>query len=309
MPAKKTDYKAKFKGCYVATLTPFSERGAFDPGAIAAHTQWLIENGVSGLCPAGTTGEFLFLSHEEKTQVVSMTISAMLSVAVTAGRGLIPILAGVWSLHAIDAAELAHRAEGMGADGVFLPPPIYYPANDDTIFAFYETVKNRTKLPVFAYNIPQCAANEISLDCLERLFSAGIIAGIKDSSGKRERIKQLVKRFGAQYTVFAASDAFAAEGRALKADGFISALGNVVPGLFADLWDGKTELQADVDTLRNATKQIGSIPALKYLLKRQGFDFGKCRLPAVPLTDTQRGLLDSLPLNYSRSAEQKSETS
>ena len=307
MPAQKIDTKAKFKGCYVATLTPFSERGAFDPGAITAHTQWLIENGVSGLCPAGTTGEFLFLSHEEKTRVVSMTLSAVHSAATRTGSTLVPVLAGVWSLHAVDAAELAGRAEGMGADGVFLPPPIYYPASDDTIFAFYETVKNRTKLPVFAYNIPQCAANEISLNCLERLFTAGIIAGIKDSSGKRERVQQLVARFGAQYTVFAASDAFAAEGRALNADGFISALGNVVPGLFADLWAGNTDLQAEVDTIRNATKQIGSIPALKYLLKRQGFDFGTCRLPTVPLTDAQRGLLDSLPLNYSRSGEQKAE--
>ena len=151
--------------------------------------------------------------------------SARLSAAtVAAAGGRVPVIAGVWALTTGEMQRLARHAAETGADGVFLPPPIYYPADDAVIFAHYAAVHAVTPLPVFAYNIPQYAANEISFPCLDRLFAEGIIAGVKDSTGKTERVAELVKRYGAEYTVFAASDSFATEGRKLGADGFISAI-------------------------------------------------------------------------------------
>ena len=276
----------KFQGCYVATLTPFDASGKFDAGAAQSHAQWLVENGIEGLCPAGTTGEFLYLSHQEERELVSATVAA--------AQGRVPVIAGVWALTANETQDLARHAETAGANGVFLPPPIYYPASDDAIFAHYASVQKATALPVFAYNIPQHAANEISLDCLERLFTAGIIAGVKDSTGKAERVGKLVRRFGAEYTIFAASDGFAAEGRSLGADGFISAIGNAFPRLFAAIWNGETARQAEANQLRSALKQVGSISALKYLLTRQGFAFGASRLPFSDLTEAQREALNVL---------------
>ena len=96
--------------------------------------------------------------------------------------------------------------------------------------------------------------------------------------------------------VFAASDSFASEGRKLGADGFISAIANVAPSKFAALWAGDDSLQSEVDRLRGALKQVGSIPALKYLLGRCGFAFGEARLPGSTLTPTQKSALDALSL-------------
>lgn len=280
--------KTRFHGCYVATLTPFDMHDQLDEGAVKAHAQWLIENGIAGLCPTGTTGEFLYLSEEEKRQIVAATVAA--------ANGRIPVIAGIWALRPNEVAALAKDAEEAGADGVFLPPPIYYPANDDTVFAWYDAVHEATALPVFAYNIPQYAANEVSFACLERLYAAGVLAGAKDSTGKAERVGELVRRFGASSVVFAASDSFASEGRKLGADGFISAIANATPALFARLWRGEESLQAQVDTLRVALKKVGSIPALKYLLARQGFAFGESRLPHSALTAEQRHSLDALEI-------------
>ena len=277
-----------FKGCYVATLTPYNSSDAVDSGMVRAHAQWLVENGIAGLCPGGTTGEFLFLSDAERRQVVSATVEGV------AGR--VPVIAGVWAERSDAAADLARHAEATGAQGVFLPTPIYYPADDDVVFHWYENVHKATSLPLFAYNIPQYAANTVSIACLHRLFADGIIVGVKDSTGKTERVSDLVREFGAKGIVFAASDGFATEGLRLGADGFISAIGNATPRLFAKLWAGDETLQPHVDALRTTLKQMGSIAALKYLLKRQGFDFSHSRLPYSDLKDTHKSLLDAIEL-------------
>jgi dihydrodipicolinate synthase/N-acetylneuraminate lyase len=280
--------KERFRGCYVATLTPFDAADRLDVGVAAAHAQWLAENGAEGLCPAGTTGEFLYLTEAEKSQLIAATVQAV--------KGRIPVIAGVWGIRTAEMTRLAKGAEDAGAEGVFLPSPIYYPASDDAIFQHYAAVHAATSLPLFAYNIPQYAANEVSFACLERLFAEGIIAGAKDSTGKAERVGELVRRFGARGVVFAASDSFASEGRRLGADGFISAIANVAPAKFAALWAGDDSLQSEVDRLRAALKQVGSIPALKYLLGRCGFAFGAARLPGSTLTAAQQAALDALPL-------------
>jgi 4-hydroxy-tetrahydrodipicolinate synthase len=266
-----TEAKNRFSGCYAATLTPFDENDQVNTATVRRHTDWLIENGIAGLCPAGTTSEFLYLSQEEKIRVVAETAEA--------ASGRIPVLAGVWAWQMEERAALAQAAQKTGADGVFLPPPIYYPADEDAIFAWYATVRELCDLPVFAYNIPQYAANAISLDCLERLFAEDVIAGVKDSTGKTERVQALIEQFGSRGVVFAASDGFVTTGRELGADGFISAIANAAPALVSAVWNGDQTRQADIDRLRAALKAVGSIAGLKALLSAQGFAFGASRLP------------------------------
>ncbi len=275
--------KAKFRGCYVATLTPFDSGDRVDTGAIRAQVQWLIEAGVVGLCPAGTTGEFLYLSEEEKAQVIIATVEAT--------QGRIPVIAGIWALREAQTANLARIAEDAGVSAVFLPTPIYYPATQQALFQWYANVHNATNLPLFAYNIPQYAANEIGIDCLEKLLAEGIIVGAKDSSGKADRIAEQVRRFGQNGVVFAASDSFASEGRRLGADGFISAIANVTPNTFVRLWAGEEGLQGEVDALRSALKAVGSISALKHLLKQRGLSFGHSRIPGTGLPEGWNYLL------------------
>ncbi len=280
--------KQALQGCYVATLTPFQKDDTLDTGVAREHAHWLVENGAAGLCPAGTTGEFLFLSEAEKRAIVTA--------AMEGAGGRVPVLAGVWALQSEAARDLARHAEDSGAQGVFLPPPIYYPASDEAIYQWYAQIHKATSLPVFAYNIPQYAANMISVACLKRMLNDGIIAGVKDSMGKTERMTELVQEFGSHAVVFAASDGFAREGRQIGAHGFISAIANATPRLFAQLWAGEDHLQPQVDELRTTLKQMGSIPALKYLCGRQGFDMGHARLPFSDLTPEHRALLDAISL-------------
>lgn len=275
-----------FGGLYVATLTPFDASGRVDPAVIGRHVQFLVEGGVDGLSPCGTTGEFLYLTIGEKVRVIEGTIAG--------ASGRVPVMAGIWGLTAREISLLARAAESAGASAVFLQPPIYYPASDDAIVAHYSVARDACGLPVFAYNIPAYAANAISCDCLERLVTQGIVAGIKDSTGKADRMRDLVTRFGDRIIVMAASDSFATEGRTIGAQGFISALANIWPAAFARLWRGDVSLQPHVDSARAAVKQGGGIPALKYLAGRAGVPFGASRLPGLPMGPEHRRMLDEL---------------
>jgi 4-hydroxy-tetrahydrodipicolinate synthase len=272
-------------GLLTATLTPFDDSGRVDLGVVRDHSRFLVDAGVDGLCPAGTTGEFLYLTLSEKIRVVEQTVAA--------ATGRVPVVAGVWSLRQAEIDLLARAAEAAGASAVFLPPPIYYPATDDAIYAHYAAVRRATALPVFAYNIPAYAANAISIECLRRLAGDGVIAGIKDSSASPERMRALVAEFGDRLAVEAASDSFASEGRKIGAHGFISALANVWPAAFRRLWYGEESLQSAVDRVRSAVKHAGGIAALKHLAARRGFPFGTARLPYSLLTDSQKAALDA----------------
>lgn len=273
-----------FSGLYVATLTPFDDSNRLNVRVLRDHVRFLIAGGVDGLCPAGTTGEMLYLSVGEKVRLIEETIQS--------AGGKVRVVAGVWALMEKEILLLARAAQAAGADAVFLPPPIYYPANEDTIFRYYAAVKEAVDMPVFAYNIPTYAANAISLACLERLKGEGIIAGIKDSTGKAEQMTALVSQFGGRIAVEAASDSFALEARKIGADGFISALANIWPSAFSRLWDGDDSLQPAIDAARTAVKQAGGIPALKHLLTLRDFSFGESRLPFSALSADQKSALE-----------------
>ena len=282
-------------GMTVATLTPDDAAGRVDTGAARAHARWLTEAGIRTLAPVGTTGEALYLEAAEK--------QALIRAAVEGAGGEASVVAGIWALQPAEIRDLHLAAADAGADAVFLTTPIYYPATEDAVVAFYEFARASGPLPVYAYNIPQYAANEVSLTALERLAAAGVIAGVKDSTGKEERLRALLDQFRGRLKVFGASDGTALRTRQMGADGFISALANIYPRTFGRIWDSvrgdeaspeAVAAQEAVDRLRGAVKGYGGIAALKHLLSRRGFSFGETRLPFQELDSAARAELDRI---------------
>lgn len=280
-------------GMTVAMLTPYDQAGRVDPGAAREHAAWLVEAGIPSLAPAGTTGEVLYLDAAEKRLLTRA--------AVEGARGRAAVIAGIWALRLEEIRDLHLAAADAGADAVFLTTPIYYPAADEAVVEFYEYVHDSGPLPVYAYNIPQYAANEVSLEALERLAKAGAITGVKDSTGKEERLAALLERFTGRLSVFGASDSMALRARQMGADGFISALANIFPRTFLRIWEGveggvvapgAVAAQQAIDRLRGAVKGYGGIAALKHLLARRGHQFRGTRLPFQDLDELARAELD-----------------
>ncbi len=275
----------KNKGIFVANLTAFRQ-GQLDLDAMQAHGDFLVRAGVKGLCPAGTTGEFLYLRTEEKKELFSTLIDAF--------RGRAEIWCCPWDADPDAMASLCRLVSHKGATGVFLPPPIYYEFSEAEIIGFYEFVRRNCSLPVYCYNIPKYTNNEITLATLQTLMEKKVIAGIKDSSADEARIKEIIARFGDAMDILAGGDHFALKAKMLGAHGFISALGNVYPELFVQIWDSASaEAQEKLPPIRAAIKNYGGIPALKYLLSKRGHFFG-CRFPFHELEKAQKKELDRL---------------
>lgn len=271
------------KGIYVANLTAFRE-GKLDLDAVCSHSEFLIQAGAAGLCPAGTTGEFLYLTAEEKEALFSALIETF--------RGRCKILCCTWDANSEAMARLCRLVSDKGADGIFLPPPLYYEFTESEIIAFYDFARKNSDVPIYCYNIPKYTNNEITFSALDTLVARGVVAGIKDSSADEKRIGQIVSRFRDSLHILAGGDHFVLMAKSLGADGFISALANVYPDLFVQLWNAPSEqLQERISSIRKATKGYGGIPALKYLLSRRGFAFG-CRFPFQELDEQDRRRLD-----------------
>lgn len=273
----------RIEGMIVATLTPFDERGV-NTAELERHVAFLAAGGMPAVAPAGTTGEFLYLSEEERTEAVRASVRA------AAGR--LKVIAGIWALDVDGVGRLARAAERAGADAVFLTTPIYYPIRDEGVVEWYRAARRHTGLPLYAYNIPQYAVNGVSIAALRVLMDEGTVQGIKDSTGKPERVQELLDVCRDRIAVYGASDSFALRARRMGVDGFISALANIYPATFARIWDGDEAAQAAIDRVRSAVKGYGGIGGLKALLATRGFDFRGTRLPFGNLSPAEREELE-----------------
>jgi len=167
----------------VANLTPFTPGGALDEATLAAHARWLAASGATALAPAGTTGEFLYLSTAERRAAHRVVL------ANAGGARVIPC---VWDALPGRAAELARAAAAEGAAAVFLPPPLYHVVSEDDVLRWYAAVRDAVDIPVWAYHHPR-THNPLTPGLLGRLFREVGLEAVKDSSGDPERIRALAE--------------------------------------------------------------------------------------------------------------------
>ena len=136
-----------FRGSYTVTITPFTEDGsAIDIEAWKGFLDWQLEVGVPGIIVLGTTGEFLAVSDDERTQLVETAVEHV------AGR--IPVLVGTMNAHTPNAVRYSREAEALGADGLMILPPYYYTPTEDEIFGYYRAICDAVSLPIMLYNNP-----------------------------------------------------------------------------------------------------------------------------------------------------------
>jgi 4-hydroxy-tetrahydrodipicolinate synthase len=104
-----------FRGTYTVMVTPFDARGEVDVGTLIRFVNWQISEGIHGLIPLGSTGEFLSLSDAEHETVTATVIQA--------SRGRVPVLIGTGAEDTREVVRLSCRAEALGADGVMIIRP------------------------------------------------------------------------------------------------------------------------------------------------------------------------------------------
>ncbi len=216
-----------FKGSMPALVTPFTADGGVDEKAFAAHVEWQIAEGSSGLVPVGTTGESPTLSHAEHKRVVELCIE------VAAKR--VPVIAGAGSNNTREAIELASHAEAAGADALLVVTPYYNKPTQKGLFAHFSAVAEAVSAPIIIYNIPGRSVVDMTPETMGALARAHKnIIGVKDATGKIERVSEQRIACGRDFVQLSGEDATALGFNAHGGTGCISVTANVAPRLCAE---------------------------------------------------------------------------
>lgn len=176
------------QGIFCPNMVPFDERGAVNENELRRVIDYLIERGISGLYPNGSTGEFVRLDYPERKRVIEIAVER----AKKAGRD-VPVLAGAYEAHIDLTVDTMNYYADLGCKAGAIIAPFYYKMSQDSVRAYFEELADRSKLPVVMYNIPQFA-NEISIPTIVSLCRHPNIIGIKDSQRDLPRYMNTINK-------------------------------------------------------------------------------------------------------------------
>lgn len=280
----------QFKGVFVALITPFKD-GKVDDVAYQSFINWLIDEGVHGIVPCGTTGESPTLSHDEHCHVVEL--------AVEAAAGRVPVMAGAGSNSTAEAIEFTQHAKKAGADAVLAVTPYYNKPTQAGMIAHFEAIANAVEIPNFLYNIPGRSVVDLKDESLAVLAKHQNIVGLKDATGDLARVSTLRHLVSDDFILFSGEDMTTVGFNAMGGRGVISATANVAPSQCAAVQNAclsgdyakAIQLHAPMVPLHDAMfVETNPIP-VKYAAHRLGKCGEEVRLPLTHATaETKTGL-------------------
>jgi 4-hydroxy-tetrahydrodipicolinate synthase len=273
-----------FHGVFPYLPSPIDAEGRVMDGVLAQLCEHLIDHGVHGLTPLGSTGEFAYLSWEQKRRVVEVTVEA------AAGR--VPVIAGVAATTTAEAVRQARAMQEIGADGILAVLEAYFPVPDAGVEAYFRAIAAAVRLPVVIYTNPQFQRADLSLAVLERLAEVDNIVALKDASTNTGRLLSLLNRVGGQLEVFSASSHIPAAVMLIGGKGWMAGPACVVPRASVELydlcragqWDEAMALQRRLWWINQAFAKYALAACIKGGLKLQGFPVGD-PLPPQPALD------------------------
>jgi len=282
-----------FSGSIPALVTPFRD-GVFDEKLFRGFVDWQIAEGSSALVPCGTTGESATMSIEEHNHVVKVCIEQ------AAGR--VPVIAGCGSNDTLVALEHMRAAQAAGADAALVVLPYYNRPNQDGLLLHYRYLAEHCDLPIVVYNVPARTTTDILPETLGQLASLPTIIGIKDASGKVERVAAQRLSCGPGFCQLSGNDDMALGFNAMGGSGCISVSANVAPRLCADFqlacregrWNDALALQDRLFPLHSALFSDASPGPVKYALARTYTGFQPdVRMPMTEPSAASRAAVDA----------------
>ncbi len=281
-------------------ITPFDENGRIDYPALAKMAVHLVDNGVHGLFPFGTTGEFYAVSDEEYVKALETVRDAVAGKTNRYGKP-IQLIAGCSHITTREVVRLIKLVEGVGGyDAVSVLTPMFVSQTQDELYAYYKTIADSTTMPVIMYNnlpktnvtITPATAARLAKDC-------GNIIGVKDSTGDMTNTGEylrLTREERDHFNVMMGRDTLIYAALHYGCSGAVASCANVAPRVVADIydkfmdgdWKGALEAQYRLAPLRIACG-MGTFPeVIKEGLVLQGIPVGKCLEPIAELRPDEK---------------------
>ena len=266
-------------GIMPALVTPFDKDGKIIEEGFKQVIDYTIKNGVTGIVPAGTTGEFVYLQNEEKKRLYKL--------AVEYADSRVPVVAGTGDSSTWATIELTKFAADVGCAAALVVSPYYLRPTDKGYYEHFETVARKADFPVILYNIPWCTLGTIPPNVVEDLAELDNIVGIKDSSGDMRYNVELVQRLKGKIPVLIGHDECFLSAISAGASAAILASANVVPHILLEIMnkvrsgemDEAAKLQHSIQVLTRIIDRNGGAPPVKAALKMMGIKAGRPRMP------------------------------
>ncbi|MHA1785019.1 MAG: 4-hydroxy-tetrahydrodipicolinate synthase [Candidatus Helarchaeota archaeon] len=271
--------------CFVAMITPFDEKGELMEDDLRKYVDFLIDNGVHGLVPCGTTGESATLSHEEHKRVVEIVVNQT--------RNRVPVIAGSGSNSTREALDLTKFAQNVGADGCLVIVPYYNKPMQSGLVAHFTKIAEAVKdFPIVLYNVPGRTGRNMEADTVIKLSKIKNIVAVKEASGNLDQMMRIVKGTDDDFRLISGDDGLTYSIYAIGGKGVISVAGNVAPKMMSELCntldkgDFKTALQQHYtlyDLFKVLFVETNPIPAKEAakLMKLAGITNWNLRLPLI----------------------------
>jgi len=276
-------------GVFPYLVSPVDEAGEIKQAVLADLVEHLVASGVHGLTPLGSTGEFAYLSHRQRFEVVETVLAA--------SGGRVPVVAGVAATTVRDAVAQTEALVDLGVDGILAVLEAYFPISDEGVELYFRSIAAAAKgRPVVLYTNPQFQRSDLSLPVIERLSAVDNIRYIKDASTNTGRLLSILDRTRGRMEVFAASAHIPACVMLIGGVGWMAGPACIVPKQSLALyeaaragdWGLAMQLQRPLWRVNEIFARHSLAACIKAALDLQGFPVGDPLPPQTPLGDAAR---------------------
>ncbi|MGI0090178.1 MAG: dihydrodipicolinate synthase family protein [Nitrososphaerales archaeon] len=278
----------KLEGIWSPMATPLKKDGSFDPQTTRALVDFLIDGGIDGLLPLGTSGEFALLSDTERKAVAEIVVDQ--------ANGRVPVVVGVSDPSIDKVLRYSREAKDAGADAIIATPPYYFTTTNEGLYRFYKKLSIDSEMPLMIYNIPDWTHSIVPPDIVKRLAEEDLVVGMKYTEYNFLTLLKFHREAKGKIAIFTGSDALAYSNLEFGGSGAVIGISNVAPkeasSIFDELKGGNLRKAREAQTLLLPVIEaigIGKFPAgLKEAMKLVGMPVGEVKAPLLSLTPDEK---------------------
>ena len=223
---------SRYHGIVTPMVTPLDDQERVDVASVRKLVNFLIDNGVHGLWPMGTTGEFAALDARQREAAIAATVEA--------ARGRVPIIANIGDGGTGTTIQHARVAQRLGVDAISATPTYYYLHSQDEMLTHYRAIRQSVDLPLFIYNFPQMVKVRLEVSTALKLAEEGTVNGIKDSQNDLQWFRALMtatRERELPFRGFLGTRTLIDAGIVVGAHGAIPSVSNVAPRLCVEMYE------------------------------------------------------------------------
>jgi 4-hydroxy-tetrahydrodipicolinate synthase len=276
--------KKELAGVFPYLVSPVGTDGKVKEEVLRSLVKYLIGCGVHGLTPLGSTGEFAYLTWDQRRRITEIVIDA--------ASGRVPVVTGIAHTSIREAVRQAKEVESMGVDAILAIMESYFPVPPQGVISYFRSIAEAVSCPIVLYSNPNFSTNNFSIEILEELIRVPNILYLKDASSNTGNLLTIIEHLKEKIKIFSASAHIPLFVMMLGGVGWMSGPSCVIPRQSVKLyelacakrWDEATLLQKKLWGINRIFQKYSLAPCIKACLELQGFAVGDPVPPLQPLS-------------------------